>query len=202
MILTFDELQYPLRLGDPIADSPSDPRDLWIHFLTKAAEQEVIRLTARKFEETVYTAKLLTAVPDSDRLYLPDAPIKSITIIAEMETWDTSGNPDTVTTISPQDYRPQNDDGTLYLLDGNWPSGRDAIRGTFTVGYDATAIAADSGEMLTFKQLAISMIVQEFALTKETKRHMETTPEGAVYRFVLDARQLEWVDQLRLPRML
>lgn len=187
---TTSEVESYLGLKTAIDIAVADGKRFEV--LIKAVEAFMKAETGRKFKETTYTAEIYDVIPEQEALFLSDHPVSVFTKLEWVTDRDNLGVV-TLETITKDDYVVDLDGGILMSLSGAFPDGPQALRATYTAGYNATDITnSTKDEIAIWKLLELSLIAREWGLSKEPKRHLESISFGGEaprFQFDLDPNQ-------------
>lgn len=194
-ILSSDEVINYLKLSE-IDES--------VQFLWDSIEAFVQRQTVRNFCEKDYSY-FENIKEGQTQIGLRDIPVKTFTSLEFVSSRDSEGAVE-LWTWEKNTYVVDTASGVVHSLVGKFPEGPQICKLTYAAGYSAAELAAGtvSSEINELKLLITTLLVREWGLSKENKRHLKSisfADETSTYQFDLDHLQRRMLLNLKLPRV-
>jgi len=149
-----------------IADTTWDPV---LEMLIDAVSEQFNSYTDRVLLNATYTALLLDG-NGKEILYLPNAPITTLTSVYENDNLLTEG--------STADFIKYAAEGYLYRVDGHWAEGQQNIKITYTAGYVVVTTPTIPKDLQMAVYLQVALLWKE-QKTKAWGESARTVPAGS-----------------------
>ncbi len=161
-LVTLANTKTYLGLGDTSFDSV-------LEMLIDATSEQFNAYTDRVLINATYTSLLLDG-NEKEILYLPNAPITTLTSVYENDNLLTEGD--------EADFIKYAAEGYLYRMDGHWAEGQQNIKITYTAGYFVAATPTIPKDLQLAVYLQIALLWKE-QKTKAWGESARTVPAGS-----------------------